>query len=74
MVGMPANCFIVTVHTPLPFHQALDLSERLMGLNHPMTANRLHNLASLYEDLGRGEEAVGMYTRALAVKDKVWEQ
>lgn len=33
--------------------QALELAEKTMGPFHPMTANRLHNLATLLEDTGQ---------------------
>ena len=52
----------------LPFaEEALRLSEREFGLEHPYTAAFLSNLAEVFQVLGRYDEAVPFCKRALAI-------
>lgn len=41
----------------------MQLAEKTMGREHPMTANRLHNLASLLEEQGKIDEAGDLYVQ-----------
>jgi CHAT domain-containing protein/tetratricopeptide (TPR) repeat protein len=50
--------------------QALSLTERTMGLEHPGTIACVNNLAVLYQKLGRYTEAEPLYKRALAALEK----
>ncbi|GHO62320.1 hypothetical protein KSC_012120 [Ktedonobacter sp. SOSP1-52] len=50
--------------------QALTISTRVLGPEHPDTATSLNNLASLYEHQGKYEQAEPLYQRALTI----WEQ
>ncbi len=43
-----------------------------MGPEHPDTAQTLNNLALLYVDQGKSEEAAPLYQRALAIYEKVF--
>ncbi|WP_080601761.1 tetratricopeptide repeat protein, partial [Microcystis aeruginosa] len=45
--------------------EALDLTKRLLGDNHPHVATSLNNLAGLYESQGRYPEAEPLYLEAL---------
>ncbi|NJM70582.1 MAG: tetratricopeptide repeat protein [Scytonema sp. RU_4_4] len=45
--------------------QALELSKRLLGEQHPNVADSLHNLAGLYRSQGRYTEAEPLYQQAL---------
>ena len=60
------------------FAEAVPLSQRVLainesrlGANHPIVANSLFNLASLYVNQGRYADAEPLYTRALAIYEKV---
>ena len=50
--------------------QALELSQRLLGDNHPLVATSLNNLAFLYESQGKYEEAEPLYLQALAIAEQ----
>jgi len=50
-----------------PLNQALDIAERRLGANHPITATIVNNLALVFARMGRYEEAVPLYKRALAI-------
>ena len=52
--------------------RALTIREKVLGPDHPFTATTLDNLASLYRDLGKHEEAKPLYQRALAIYVKVF--
>ncbi len=52
--------------------RALTIQEKVLGPEHPDTAQSLNNLASLYRDLGKHEEAEPLYQRALAIYVKVF--
>ncbi|NJK60748.1 MAG: tetratricopeptide repeat protein [Oscillatoriales cyanobacterium SM2_1_8] len=43
------------------------MTEQQLGANHPDTANSLNNLAALYKSMGRYEEALPLYERAIAL-------
>jgi len=44
--------------------------EKVLALDHPSLAGSLHNLARLYHDQGKYEEAEPLYQRALAIVEK----
>ena len=50
--------------------RALKLSEKEFGPDHPITANFLNNLASLYHATGRYAEAELLHERSLATREK----
>ncbi len=50
---------------------ALAIIEQVLGPEHPNTAASLNNLASLYQDQERYEEAELLYQRALAIRERV---
>ena len=52
------------------YRQALDLSRRVLGPEHPDTATALNNLASLYKSQNRYADAWPLYQQALAVNEK----
>jgi tetratricopeptide (TPR) repeat protein len=52
--------------------QALELSKRLLGDNHPDVATSLNNLAYLYESQGRYDEAEPLYLQALELDKRLW--
>jgi tetratricopeptide (TPR) repeat protein len=45
--------------------------EKALGRDHPAVATGLNNLALLYKDQGRYEEAEPLYSRALAIFENV---
>jgi CHAT domain-containing protein/Flp pilus assembly protein TadD len=47
----------------------LDINESELGLHHPDVASSLNNLAALYRDLGRYQEAEPLYLRALEIRE-----
>jgi CHAT domain-containing protein/TolA-binding protein len=47
---------------------AIDAYGRLLSANHPIAARALHNLALIYEALGRGSDAAKIYDRAIAIE------
>jgi len=51
--------------------QARALYLTLLGTDHPFTAKCLHDLAELYNDLGKYEEAEALYQQALAIREQV---
>ena len=53
------------------FQQALVIHEKVLGAEHPNTGITLNNLAFLYEERGRYDEAESLYKRSLAIKEKV---
>ena len=55
----------------LPFaEEALRLSEREFGPDHPVVATKLNGLAELYLALGRHTDAEPLYQRSLAIREK----
>ncbi len=52
------------------YRKALELGEHEFGLDHPITALLLDNLAALYEKQGRYADAEPLYERALAISEK----
>ena len=53
------------------YEQALELSQRNLGENHPDVATSLNNLAGLYRSQGRYEEAEPLYEQALELCERV---
>jgi tetratricopeptide (TPR) repeat protein len=49
----------------------LALHERVLGAEHPLTAQSLNNLAELYRAQGAFERALPLYERALAIRERV---
>ncbi|MFF3660828.1 tetratricopeptide repeat protein, partial [Streptomyces olivochromogenes] len=49
--------------------RALAISETALGPDHPTTAIRLSNLASILSALGRHDEALPLMKRALAISE-----
>jgi CHAT domain-containing protein/tetratricopeptide (TPR) repeat protein len=50
--------------------QALEITEKARGPEHPETAASLNNLALLYEETGAYAQAEPLYRRALAINEK----
>ncbi len=44
--------------------------ERVLGPEHPHTATSLNNLAGLYKDQGKYEQAEPLLSRALAIRER----
>src|SRR6266568_2551640 len=55
----------------LLYQGALMIAERVLGPDHPNTANCLNNLAILYRNWGKYKQAEPLYLRALAIREKV---
>lgn len=53
------------------YNRALVIVEKVLGANHPDTANSLNGLALLYANQGRYFEAEPLYQRALAIAKEV---
>ena len=53
------------------YKKALEISEKVLGEEHPNTATSYNNLAGLYESQGRYEEAEPLYKKALGIREKV---
>ncbi len=53
------------------FRQALELSKRLLGENHPDVAANLDNLAELYESQGRYDQAEPLLLQALELRKRL---
>ncbi|MGC1308640.1 MAG: tetratricopeptide repeat protein [Phormidesmis sp.] len=51
--------------------QALALSQRILGDDHPDVATSLNNLATLYESQGRYDEAEPLHLKALALRQRI---
>ena len=49
----------------------MELKKQLLGENHPSTANSLNNLANLYWDIGRYDEAELLFIQAVNVAKRV---
>ena len=50
--------------------EALAISEKFRGPEHPIIGIRLNNLASVHESMGQYDKALPLYTRALAISEK----
>jgi CHAT domain-containing protein len=50
--------------------KSLTIRQRLLGANHPDTANSLNNLAGLYYSMGRYGEAEPLYKQVLAAREQ----
>ena len=53
------------------YKRTLAAYEKQFGSNHPTTAIGLNNLANVYVDQGRTEEAAAVQQRVLAIHEKV---
>jgi tetratricopeptide (TPR) repeat protein len=53
------------------FERALVIRERVLGPEHPETAQSLNNLACLLRDIGHSAEAESLFRRAIAIGDDV---
>jgi tetratricopeptide (TPR) repeat protein len=53
------------------YEQALELSQRNLGENHPDVANSLNNLAGLYYSLADNTKAEPLYLQALELCERV---
>ena len=53
------------------FLQALELSKRLLGEDHPQVASNLNNLAGLYDSQGRYDQAEPLYLQALELSKRL---
>jgi tetratricopeptide (TPR) repeat protein len=49
---------------------SVSISEVVEGVDHPSTATCLNNLALIYDDQGKYDEAEPLYQRALAIDEK----
>ncbi|WP_287131357.1 tetratricopeptide repeat protein [Candidatus Cyanaurora vandensis] len=56
------------------YEQALALSRKLLGEEHPAVASSINNLAALYDSQGRYEQAEPLYVQALALRRKLLGQ
>ena len=52
------------------FRQALEISKKALGEEHPDVATRLNNLACVLNNQGNTEEAARMGKQALAIREK----
>jgi tetratricopeptide (TPR) repeat protein len=52
------------------YQRALAIREKMLGPDHPHTAQSLNNLALLYHSQGKYEQAEPLYQRALAIDEK----
>ena len=50
--------------------RALAIREQQVGPQHPDTASSLNNLAALYSNQGKYEQAEPLYQRALAIRER----
>ncbi len=58
--------------TTLPLYQrALEITERVLGTYHPLTATSLNNLAELYRATDQYEQALPLYKQALKIHERV---
>ena len=53
------------------YEKALEISEKVLGEEHPSTATTYNNIAGVYEDQGNYDEALGFYRKALEIFEKV---
>ena len=53
------------------YRRSLELSERVLGPEHPTTATTLNNLAAVLEATGRYQEAEMLYRRSLELSERV---
>ena len=53
------------------FRQALTLSRRLVGIEHPTTLVIMNNLAAVFNEVGKPEEVMSMYRQILALSQRV---
>ena len=53
------------------FQEALRIRQKVLGPEHPDTAQSLNNLAELYQDMGEYAKAEPLYQEALRIRQKV---
>ena len=53
------------------YTKALNIKEKVLGKDHPDTANRYNNIGYLYSDMGNYPKALEFYTKALDIYEKV---
>ena len=53
------------------YRQALELRERLLGVDHPSTLDSMNNLALVLDSQGKYEEAEKMHRQTLELREKV---
>jgi len=53
------------------YERALKIDEAFFGLNHPNVAIRVHNLGTLFNQIGDKENAIAYEKRALAIFQKL---
>ena len=53
------------------YEEALSIRRRVLGADHPDTADSLNNLAGLYHAQGRYDEAEPLYDEALSITRRV---
>ena len=53
------------------FEESLAIRKKMLGEEHPDVADSLNNLASLYKNQGKYDEAEKMYNEALAIRKKM---
>jgi tetratricopeptide (TPR) repeat protein len=53
------------------FRQALEITKKVLGEEHPHFATSLNNLGSLYDSMGDYSRAEPLYRQALEIKKKV---
>ena len=53
------------------YDEALSITRRVLGADHPDTASSLNNLAELYRSQGRYSEAVPLYKEAVEIVERV---
>ncbi len=52
-------------------NKALQIREKVLGAEHPDTATSLNNLATLYDEQGKYEQAEPLHLRALEIYEKI---
>jgi tetratricopeptide (TPR) repeat protein len=53
------------------FRKALQISEKVLGEDHPDTATSYNNLALCLDDQGKHSEAWPLFRKALQIREKV---
>jgi len=53
------------------YRKALDIRERVLGTDHPVTATSYNNLASNLDDQGQASEAEPLYRKALDIRERI---
>ena len=58
-------------HTLSLYEHVKAVREKMLGKEHPDTANTYHNIANIYFEQGKHDEALGWYRKALDIYEKV---